>query len=76
MSALVRLDKVAVQRDGQQILDNVSLAVARGEIVTIIGPNGAGKTTLLRVVLGLQTAQRGSVTRAPGLRVGYMPQKL
>jgi zinc transport system ATP-binding protein len=54
----------------------VSLAVRKGEIVTLIGPNGAGKTTLVRVILGLLRPSRGNVFRAPGLRLGYMPQRL
>ena len=58
------------------VLSDVSLQVRRGEIVTIIGPNGAGKTTLLRLLLGLLPADSGRVTRAAGLRIGYMPQRL
>ena len=57
-------------------LDRVDLEVAAGEIVTLIGPNGAGKTTLLRVALGLLRPDAGEVVRTPGLRVGYMPQRL
>lgn len=74
--ALIRLDSVAVSFNGQPVLDDVQLSVQPGEIVTLIGPNGAGKTTLVRVVLGLLQPERGSVRRAPRLRIGYMPQKL
>lgn len=44
--------------------------------MTLIGPNGAGKTTLVRIVLGLLQPHTGTLYRAPGLRIGYMPQKL
>jgi zinc transport system ATP-binding protein len=58
------------------VLAGVDLAVGGAEIVTLIGPNGAGKTTLLRVLLGLLAPDRGAVERKPGLRIGYMPQRL
>lgn len=59
---------------GREVLHEVSLAIRPGEIVTLIGPNGAGKTTLLKILLGLEKPQHGEVTRAAGLRIGYVPQ--
>ncbi len=73
---LIELAEVRVAFGRRVALADVSLAVAPGEIVTVIGPNGAGKTTLLRVALGLQPPQAGRVQRRPGLRIGYMPQRL
>lgn len=73
---LLNLSNVALSRHGNTILEDVSLQVARGEIVTLIGPNGAGKTSLVRIVLGLLKPDHGQVERQPRLRIGYMPQKL
>jgi zinc transport system ATP-binding protein len=73
---LVRLDGVSVRFGGRPVLSGVALDLAPGEVVTLIGPNGAGKSTLARVVLGLLAPDRGRVVRRPGLRVGYMPQRL
>src|SRR4051794_10029981 len=73
---LVRLADVSVAFGRTQVLDSVSLAVEPGEIVTLIGPNGAGKSTLLRVALGLLKPTGGAVVRPPGVRVGYVPQRL
>ena len=61
---------------GRVVLSGVDLAVAKGEIVTVIGPNGAGKTTLLRVLLGLLRPDAGTIDRPPGLRIGYLPQRM
>jgi len=42
-------------------LDNISLSVPRGEILSIIGPNGSGKTTLLRTIAGVYKPSQGSI---------------
>ncbi|NVK40775.1 MAG: zinc ABC transporter ATP-binding protein ZnuC [Oceanospirillaceae bacterium] len=73
---LARLTHVDVRFGRNHVIQNISLELHRGCITTLIGPNGAGKTTLVRVVLGLIQPSRGDVWREPGLRIGYMPQKL
>ncbi len=74
--ALVELEGASVEFAGRLVLDGVDLSVRPGKIVTLIGPNGSGKTTLVRVALGLQTPTRGRVQRRPGVRIGYVPQKI
>ena len=73
---LVTLDAVTVRFDGRTAVDRVTLSIRRGDILTIIGPNGAGKTTLIKALLGLQPPTVGTVTRQPGLVIGYVPQNL
>ncbi|MFC6633936.1 ATP-binding cassette domain-containing protein [Microbulbifer taiwanensis] len=73
---LITADNLGLEVAGRQLLQNITLALQPGEIVTVIGPNGAGKTTLLRLLLGLTRASSGEVRRRPGLRIGYMPQRL
>ncbi|QEY17366.1 zinc ABC transporter ATP-binding protein ZnuC [Cellvibrio sp. KY-GH-1] len=74
--ALIRARGLGVTRNGREILQKADLTLDAGKIVTLIGPNGAGKTTLVRAVLGLIKIDEGSIEKAPGLRIGYMPQKL
>ncbi|NKX43961.1 metal ABC transporter ATP-binding protein [Roseicyclus persicicus] len=74
--SLVTLAGVGVRFGAQTVLHDVDFHIERGEIVTIVGPNGSGKSTLLRVLIGAQRPSAGRVTPAPGLRVGYVPQKL
>ncbi len=45
-----------------RVLDDVSLAVAPGELVALVGENGAGKTTLVRCIAGLIQQDRGEIT--------------
>ncbi|PIE83625.1 MAG: zinc ABC transporter ATP-binding protein ZnuC [Candidatus Contendobacter odensis] len=73
---LIGIENVNLTLRGNAILQDVSLRVAAGEIVALVGPNGAGKSTLVRVVLGLIRPDSGQVRLKPGLRVGYMPQRL
>ncbi|HFC53682.1 MAG TPA: zinc ABC transporter ATP-binding protein ZnuC [Gammaproteobacteria bacterium] len=68
--------EVQLTLGGRRVLEQVDLAVRGNEIVTLVGPNGAGKSTLVRVLLGLIKPDEGSVWLQPGLRVGYMPQRL
>ena len=73
---LVEARGLGLARGGAAILSGVDFAIRRGEIVTVVGPNGSGKTSFLRLLVGAERPDRGSVRRAPGLKVGYVPQKL
>ncbi|MBW6424694.1 metal ABC transporter ATP-binding protein [Rhizobium sp. XQZ8] len=73
---LVTLKAAGIRRDGRWLVRGVDFSIARGEVVTLIGPNGAGKSTTAKMAIGVLKADEGSVTRAAGLRVGYVPQKL
>ncbi len=74
--SLIAAKGVDVRYGGQRVLQGVDIAIEPGEIVTIVGPNGSGKSTLLRVLVGALKPQKGRVTRAPKLRIGYVPQRL
>ena len=67
---------VSYSAGSRLILDRVGFDLARHQITTIIGPNGAGKSTLANIVTGLISNYQGEIERAPGLRVGYLPQKV
>ena len=67
---------LVVRYGGRTVLDRVSIEVRRREVVSVIGPNGAGKTTAVRALLGLIKPNAGVVERAPGVVVGYVPQRI
>ncbi len=73
---LVAAEGLEVRFGATLALTQVALTVNEGEVVTLIGPNGAGKSTLVRTVLGLIAPSAGRVWRRPGLRIGYVPQRM
>ncbi len=63
-SPALSLEGVSAGYDRLTVLHDVSISVARGQVVALLGPNGAGKTTLLRVAAGLLPARSGTVSFA------------
>ncbi|HEV8248604.1 MAG TPA: ABC transporter ATP-binding protein [Gaiellaceae bacterium] len=61
MARLLELDGVALSFGGLRVLDELSLHVDEGEIVSVIGPNGAGKTTLFNVITGIYRPDEGAI---------------
>jgi ATP-binding cassette subfamily F protein 3 len=74
--SLVVLDEVTLFFADRMIFDAASLRLGHGDRIGLIGPNGSGKTTLLKVVAGEQEIDDGKVTRANGVRIGWLPQDL
>jgi urea transport system ATP-binding protein len=60
-STLLYLDGVSVSFDGFRAINNLSLALAKGEMRAIIGPNGAGKTTMMDIITGKTRPDSGEV---------------
>ena len=55
--------KDAVKRYGNNtVIPDLDLEIGDGELFTLLGPSGCGKTTLLRILLGLESADSGTVT--------------
>ena len=63
-----------------KVLEDIKLAVAPGEFVSLVGPSGCGKTTLLRIVAGLEGSDRGEIhidgrrVSRPGIDRGFVFQ--
>jgi macrolide transport system ATP-binding/permease protein len=57
------------------ILDNLNFTIAPRARLVLTGPNGTGKTTLLKILVGLETPDRGEVQVTAAARIGYLPQE-
>jgi ABC-type protease/lipase transport system fused ATPase/permease subunit len=81
------LENVGLDIQGTRILDGIDFHLPPGEIMGLVGPNGVGKTTLCRLILGMWTPSRGTVTLDGqdvatldsddlGRFLGYLPQNV
>ncbi|EYE88624.1 ABC transporter [Fervidicella metallireducens AeB] len=59
--SMLRLENVTMQFGGVVSVNNLSMEVNKGEIVSLIGPNGAGKTTAFNVITGVYAPTNGAV---------------
>ena len=70
---MLEISGLSVSYGKHRAVQNVSLRVARDEIVVILGANGGGKTSLLRAVAGLQPAIPGASVRLAGREIAGVP---
>ncbi len=69
---MIKLQHISKSFGAQKVLNDVSLEIPAGQIVGLLGPNGAGKSTLMKILIGLWSADSGTVS-APS-RIGYLPE--
>jgi len=48
--AIMKAEKLSLSFDGKEVLKHLTIAVEKGQIISIIGPNGSGKSTLLKAL--------------------------
>jgi len=72
--SLVTISRLSLAFLGRTIFHDVGLQVEPGDRIGLVGPNGSGKTTLLRLITGEASADTGEISRAKGIRIGYLPQ--
>lgn len=77
-----RLGEVVINADnltkafGENLLfENLNFRLPQGGIVGIIGPNGAGKSTLFRMIMGLETPDKGTIKVGDSVKIGYGNQE-
>jgi ATPase subunit of ABC transporter with duplicated ATPase domains len=71
----LEIDKLAVHYGRNEVLNNVSFHVKRGDRIVIIGRNGAGKSSLLRCLAGVQEPTNGVIEYGINVQLGYFAQE-
>ena len=73
---MVSVDGLTVEFGGTTLFKDVSFVINPKDRIALMGKNGAGKSTLLKILAGVRTATRGSVSAPKDCTVCYLPQHL
>lgn len=71
---MLTVSNLSIHFAGRTLFDNVAFAVKEKERIGLIGRNGNGKSTLLKIICGLQTPEKGTVSIPNNYDIGYLPQ--
>lgn len=74
MTALLGIHSLSKSFGSQVLFENISFTISQGDRIGLIGPNGSGKSTLLKILIDLEQADQGNISRRQGLRIGYCSQ--
>lgn len=72
---ILSLKNIKKSFDGENVLNNISLDIDRGEFITLLGSSGCGKTTTIRIIAGLETPDSGKVILNGNDITGLAPEK-
>lgn len=78
----VLIENLSKYLDGKQVLFDINLTIAVGEVFGFLGPNGAGKTTTMKAILGLISPDEGNIhilgdatlSNETKEKIGFMPE--
>ena len=73
---MVSLGGIAVEFSGYTLFKNVSFVINENDKIALMGKNGAGKSTMMKIIAGVQTANRGKISKSEHIKIGYLPQHL
>jgi ATP-binding cassette subfamily F protein uup len=71
---LLSAEKITKSYSERKLLRDISLYISEGDKIGVIGINGTGKSTLLKIIAEVETPDIGTLTKATGVRIGYLPQ--
>ena len=73
---MLHIQGLSKQFGSKLLFENADFHVGQRSRLALIGPNGAGKSTLIKMIMGMESADSGTFTKASGLAIGYLPQEV
>ncbi len=71
---LLSAEKITKNYGEKKLLEDITLYLSEGDKVGVIGINGTGKSTLLKIIAELELSDSGKISKAAGVKIGYLPQ--
>lgn len=75
MTLLIQAANIEYAHGGNQIFEDMSFSIRKGDRLALIGDNGSGKSTLFRLLTREISPQKGAITHQRGLSIGYLHQQ-
>ena len=72
--SLISIEKLTLDFGGRIILKDASFSLNEGEKVGLVGSNGEGKSTLIDLIIGKKSPDKGTITKAKNITLGYLDQ--
>ena len=69
-----KMEHVSFSYDDQEVLHDISFRISKNQKVAIVGESGSGKSTIMKLLIGLYTPQKGTVSKEKNQTLSYMPQ--
>ncbi len=73
---MISVENLSIEFNGTALFSDVSFLINPKDKIGLVGKNGAGKSTLLKTLAGLQAYDKGSISLAGDLEIGYLPQQM
>lgn len=75
MSSIIGIHSLSKSYGTQLLFEDLSMTLSEGDRIGLLGPNGSGKSTLLKIIMDIESADSGNISRRQNLKVGYAGQE-